>query len=140
MVRMIDEMEDIACYWLLISKGYRTYRFLPLFFNHFYPVYNKPTPDKYQQILDHICIKKFNGVYHTASGTLQFAGQKDFLKPEFCTVEPSRRNDPHVQFFLEKNPQYYMGNELVCITDISYDNFNRNIHRVLKYTRVIWNE
>src|SRR5215471_5105212 len=29
-------------YWFLISSGYRTYRFLPVFFRHFYPTYASP--------------------------------------------------------------------------------------------------
>ncbi len=140
MVRMIDEMDGIDCFWFLISKGYRTYRFLPIFFNQFYPVYSKPTPLSYQRLIDHIGVQKYNGRYNAESGILEFAGQKDFLRPEFCAVEKRKLEDPHVRFFLRKNPHYYLGNELVCITDISYDNFNNRISKVLKQTRVWWNE
>ena len=32
-------------YWFLISKGHRTYLFLPLFFHRFYPNFRESTPD-----------------------------------------------------------------------------------------------
>ena len=31
-------------YWLLITSGYRTYRFLPLFWRNFAPCFDEPTP------------------------------------------------------------------------------------------------
>ena len=37
MLRMLKEHRGTPVYWFLISKGYRTYRFLPVFFNRFYP-------------------------------------------------------------------------------------------------------
>ena len=31
-------------YWLLISSGYKTYRFLTVFYKEFYPCFDKPPP------------------------------------------------------------------------------------------------
>jgi hypothetical protein len=140
MMRMIDEMDGTDCYWLLISKGYRTYRFLPVFFKTFYPVYNIPTPVYYQKLINQFCMRKYNDAFNVNSGIVEFAGKKDFLKPEICTIVERKQNDPHVQYFLHKNPQYYLGNELACITHITYRNFNPVLNKVLKKTKVLWNE
>ena len=42
---LIDAAAEEEFYWFLISKGYKTYRFLPLFFREFYPRHDAATPD-----------------------------------------------------------------------------------------------
>ncbi len=32
------------CFWLLLSSGFRTYRFLPVFWREFFPRFDTPTP------------------------------------------------------------------------------------------------
>lgn len=41
---LIDEFPNDELYWFLISAGYKTYRFLPVFFRQFYPRFDEPTP------------------------------------------------------------------------------------------------
>src|SRR5436309_2239183 len=41
---LIDRAGETELYWFLISKGFRTYRFLPVFFHEFYPRHDRPTP------------------------------------------------------------------------------------------------
>ncbi|MDW7670457.1 MAG: hypothetical protein SCK57_08965 [Bacillota bacterium] len=36
-----EQKEQEPLYWFLISKGYKTYKMLPLFFNEFYPDYRR---------------------------------------------------------------------------------------------------
>ena len=43
---LIEEHEQSALYWFLISKGFRTYRYLPLFFREFYPRSDHPTAEE----------------------------------------------------------------------------------------------
>jgi len=40
--------------WLLITSGFRSYRFLPLFWREFYPRYDSVTPQQVQQLIDHV--------------------------------------------------------------------------------------
>jgi hypothetical protein len=139
-LRLNKKFNDIPLYWLLISKGYRTYRYLPIFFKHFYPVYNANTPLEYNSLLKYICRKKFHKNYDSSCGIIKFAGSKDYLIPEMCKIPASRKKNPHVSFFLEKNPGFIQGDELACIASISLDNLNRTGLRVIKNTEVIWNE
>lgn len=140
MLRLIAEYPDAPRHWFLISKGYRTYRFLPVFFNRFYPVHSAPTPPATAQLLDAVARHKFNGAYDAGAGLIRFNGAHDHLKTGLCEVPDSRRNDPHVRFFLERNPAYDIGDELACLAEISEANLNRFAWRVIESTKVLWDE
>lgn len=43
--------EELPCLWFLICGGFRTYRFLPVFFQRFYPRFDQPTPAESQKLL-----------------------------------------------------------------------------------------
>ncbi len=140
MIRLIDQNPFMPIYWFLISKGYRTYRFLPVFFERFYPACNASTPPEYSTLLNAIAEYKFRNTYLPDSGIIRSCGNTDRLSPELCTVPVSRQSDPHVRFFLKANPKYYSGDELACIANISRNNFSRYAWHVIKNTRVEWNE
>ena len=44
MLSLLAKHPGTNLYWLLTSKGYKTYRFLPVFFREFYPCHNQETP------------------------------------------------------------------------------------------------
>ena len=141
MLRLIDENPRTPLHWFLISKGYRTYRFLPVFFNRFYPAPESSLPPGYaHEILHAVAAHKFNGSYDRDAGIVRRAAHGDCLKPEMCEIPEGRMRDPFVRFFLGQNPSYSVGNELACIADISKSNFNRYAWRVIEHTRVTWDE
>src|SRR5688572_28149075 len=41
-------------YWLLITSGFRTYHFLPLFWREFYPRHDAATPADVKDLIDHL--------------------------------------------------------------------------------------
>ncbi len=140
MRRMLRERPDERCYWLLISKGFRTYRYLPIFFNSFFPVYARETPSKYRRMIDHVGLLMFGDYYDSRTGIVSYAGTRDYLRfPGDCEPD-GRYRDAHVRFFLERNPGYARGDELVCVADINETNFGRPIHRVAGRTEVRWHE
>ncbi len=53
------EEPENRLFWFLISKGFRTYLYLPLFFHEFYPRWDASTPDFEQRILDAFASLKF---------------------------------------------------------------------------------
>jgi hypothetical protein len=118
---------DGETYWLLLSKGYKTYKYLTSFFNEYYPSKDTETPKYIQKIMDDFAVSQFgekykNGVYNEG---------KDYLRPEFAEIDEHLRKNKHIAFFLEKNPGYTVGDELVCITKLTEDNLNRMGRRVL---------
>jgi hypothetical protein len=138
MLRLIRESGGTPLYWFLISKGYRTYRFLPVFFNRFYPAFDRTTPPEVARLIDAAANHKFGGAYDAATGLVRFGGRKDRLRPEMCEIPESRRRDPHVRFFLEKNPGYRLGDELACLAPIHHDNLNALACRVIRGTNPVW--
>jgi hypothetical protein len=104
--------------WLLITSGFRTYRFLPLFWQEFYPRHDVPTPPRWERMMDQIALEKFGCQYDPASGIVRLAHPQRLLGT-LADVPPGRRHDPHVAFFVEKNPRHADGDELVCLTELT---------------------
>jgi hypothetical protein len=108
-------------YWLLLTSGYRTYRFLPVFFQMFYPRYDESTPIAQQSLLDAIAFERFGSRYHPEAGVVRFE-RPYVLAPDLLDVPSGRAADAHINFFLSRNPGYRDGDELVCLTRIDERN------------------
>lgn len=110
-----------SLYWLLLSKGHRTYLYLPLFFRHYHPQ-SESEDGTLRQIKDVVAARMFGADYNTASGRLEFASSKGHLRRDLADVPAARDRREHVAFFLERNPRYVEGHELVCLAEISPEN------------------
>jgi hypothetical protein len=117
-------------YWFLISKGHRTYLFLPSFFHDFYPRYDRPTPAFEQQLIDLLAGAKFPRHYCSETGVIEYDSTHDRLKPEIDAA-PKRLRNPHVDFFVRQNPGYRRGSELVCLAEITFANMRSIARREL---------
>jgi hypothetical protein len=109
-------------YWLLISSGYKSYRFLPVFYRQFYPRYECQTPPDLQAIMDELAQKRFGGQYDPLSGLVRFADGGTPLRRGVADVSEERQRNPHIRYFLTRNPGHAQGDELVCLTQISWQN------------------
>ena len=109
-------------YWLLISSGYKSYRFLPVFYREFYPRYDCPTPPDLQATMDALARQRFGAQYDANAGVVRFDDGATPLRPGVADVSEERQRNPHVRFFLERNPGHAQGDELVCLTWISWEN------------------
>jgi hypothetical protein len=109
-------------YWLLISSGYKSYRFLPVFYREFYPRYDCPTPPDLQAIMDELAQQRFGAQYDPASGIVRFVEGGTPLRPGVAEVSEERQRNPHIRFFLARNPGHGQGDELVCLTQIAWEN------------------
>lgn len=102
-------------YWLLFCSGYRTYRILPTFFRNYVPTADPLA--ELQHLRDQWASELFGA---------RFSG--DVVKPRWATPlhcpEPPKRlqEDPAVRFFLESNPGYRGGDELVCLVPLERSN------------------
>ena len=110
-------------YWLLISSGYKTYRFLTVFYKEFYPCYEKPTPPEVQAILQQLATQRFGAEYLPEHGIVRFAQGATPLREGVAEVTDERLRDPHIAFYIRANPGHVNGDELVCLTRIHPDNF-----------------
>lgn len=119
---VLAEEPDTPLYWFLVSKGYRTYLYLPLFFREFHPRVDVSTAPFDRQVLDTFAELKFGRHYDRATGLIEFPHSLGQLTGELAMVPPHRRDHAHVRFFLERNPDYGRGIELACLAEISLAN------------------
>jgi hypothetical protein len=110
-------------YWLLISSGYKTYRFLAIFFKEFHPRHDQPTPPKIQQILHHLARERFAADYDPQRGIVRFSRGATPLRRGIADITSRRLRDPHTAYFAARNPGHVLGDELVCLAHIHPGNF-----------------
>jgi len=128
--RLLHENPGKRTYWFLITKGYRTYLMLPLFFKRFYPRFDQETPPYEQGLIDHLATARYDGQYEAARGIIR--GDSYYLAGEFAEVPPGRLRSRDVRFFLEKNPGYVRGDELACVCEISPESFRRRTRALVR--------
>ncbi len=111
-------------FWFLICSGYKTFRFLPVFFRRFYPHPERRAPDDLRCILDSLGRAKFGDRYDAASGIVRLEHPTP-LRHGIADVTEQRLRDPMVEFFTSRNPGHARGDELACLTEISRPNLTR---------------
>jgi hypothetical protein len=107
--------------WLLLVSGFRTYRLLPVFWQEFYPCYERSTPASVQEQMHSVASALFGAQYSPADGLVRFR-EPQVLKPEHNGIPAVRRDDPHVNFFVSRNASHSQGDELVCWARLSQEN------------------
>ncbi len=133
MLTLLDGQPDTPLYWLLISKGHRTYRYLPVFFRDFHPSGEHGTSNGATALLDYLAKEKFGTAYDPATGVLRAAVDAQCLRSDLAYIEHRRiRRDRHTAFFLHRNPNYSRGDELVCLAPFRRDNLKPYILRQLE--------
>jgi hypothetical protein len=124
-----EHFPDGRLFWLLISSGFRTYRFLPTFWQDFYPRHDAETPPEAKARLDALARDRFGEAYDADAGVVRFP-HPQVLREGLRGIPEKRMSDDHVAFFDEaffdeKNPGHENGDELVCLTEISEENLTR---------------
>jgi len=128
---LIDQFPSQELYWFLISKGYRTYRTLPLFFHEFWPRFDQETPNEFQQIINRFGEQLFPNRFDIGAGVIR-AGAKDYhLREAAGKISEQRKTDPHFCFFEQRNPGYARGDELCCIAPLTRENFRPAAYHVI---------
>ncbi len=119
-------------HWLLITSGYRTYRFLPVFWNEFWPRFDRPTPPATRRLLDALAAERWGPAFDPGAGLVRFDRPQKLRCPD---VDPGRLADPHVRFFLQRNPGHADGDELACLTRVDASNLTAAGMRMLRAAR-----
>jgi hypothetical protein len=115
----------------LLSSGFRTYRFLPVFWRKFWPQAGAPTPEEMRALRDELAGRRFGAAYHAGAGVVRF-GAPQRLRGELAEVPDGRTKDAHVAYFLAANPGHADGDELVCLTELSDENLTAAGRRVVR--------
>jgi len=115
-------------YWLLITSGFRTYRFLPVFWKEFWPRYDMPA---IPPLLKRLATERFGSGYDADSGIVRLA-EPQRLRHGLDEIPSGRLTDPHVAFFAQANPGHSRGEELVCLCPLAPANQTAAGRRLVK--------
>jgi hypothetical protein len=121
-------------YWLLLTSGFRTYRFLSVFFRDFYPRFDTAARPGEVESIHLLARERFGQQYDPAAGVVRFA-RPQVLAPDLVTLPEGRMPDPHIAYFLARNPGFVFGHELVCLTRIDERNLTPAGRRMVRPSR-----
>ncbi len=117
--------------WLLLVSGFRTYRFLPVFWESFLPSRRRQSKGPEFDRMQAVAQSMFGPRYDERTGIVRLASPQ-VHRPDRDGIAVPRLSDPDVAFFQSSNPGFTRGDELVCWTRLAPDNLTRS-------GRGIWN-
>lgn len=122
-------------YWLLISKGFKTYLLMANNFPLHFPRHEKRTSRRAQHIMDKFYSGRFGKDYFPQDGIIRFAKEKSsYIKDFNHEIGEQERQNPRVAFFESKNPKWFHGEELACIAKVTlWIPFRYMCKRVFKF-------
>lgn len=131
-LRAIELFSGHEVYYVLISKGWRTYKVLPFFFKEFSPAYDASPRLDDKEVIDAFGAMKYPREYNPSKGMIIFSKETQRLIPGSIDALPRENPDQHIRYFLEKNPTYLSGTELVCVAPVRESNFTPVFRRILR--------
>jgi hypothetical protein len=117
-------------FWFLICSGYKTWRFLPVFFRDYYPSLAGQPSVFHQRLRDRLGCEKFGDEYVPGAGIVRFRCATP-LRRGVADITPERLRDPHTAFFARVNPGHAEGDELACLAEITRSNLTRAGRRIV---------
>ncbi|MFN3617655.1 MAG: hypothetical protein ACK4K3_01835 [Aquabacterium sp.] len=91
-------------YWLLISKGYKTYLLMARNFPQLHPRRGHDNPDLKAMVSDY-SEAMFPGQLNLQIMLLEFGDEANRLTPEAADITEAMRRAPDIRFFEECNPR-----------------------------------
>lgn len=105
-------------YWLLTTKGYKTYLLLANYFPKAWPRVDAPTPPDVRAFMDRLGREKYGDSYDAAQGVVRLGDVRDRVREGVADPRPVDLHNPHIRFFTEVNPTWRSGDELLCLAHI----------------------
>lgn len=107
-------------YWMLISKGFKTYLLLTNNYITYYPnIENKN--EHLKDMIQAYCEQYYKEYYNKETGLLNFGDDYQPLKESVAPIHNVMRNkNKNIEFFESCNPTWIQGTELPCIGEMSW--------------------
>jgi hypothetical protein len=107
-------------YWLLITKGYKTYLMMANNFAEHFPRYESETPSDRKAIADAFYLKLFPECYNPATGLIRFPAEACRLKSGVAEISNElTASNPRIAFFEKANPEWRNGVEMACLAGMT---------------------
>jgi hypothetical protein len=130
--KLARQTPKVPLYWLLIVKGHRTYRYLPAFGLRFVPDWRAPQDSALIRFRNAVATSRFGEAYNPATGIVSYPKPQSRLAKPFADVTERERSRADVRFFLETNPGYRKGDELVCLCELAPSNMRPMTRRLFE--------
>jgi len=131
LVRLVIRHPLTPVFWLLISKGYKTYLLMANNFFRYYP-HPEGKYSEYSGLIPLYCEKLFPGYYDPSRKILDFGNDYNRLKDDVARISDELRSRyPKVAFFEERNPEWQRGTELPCVGRAGFPDAFRYLFRYL---------
>lgn len=102
-------------YWLLISKGFKTYLLMSNNFEKYYPSIDSKH-DELSMVVDNYCEELFPEYYDKDSRILDFGNRYQALKEGVADIDDGMLSGhAKISFFEQRNPEWRRGTELPCV-------------------------
>ncbi len=118
-------------FWFLLVKGHRTFRYLSAFSKVYFPHWSEDRTDL-KSLADQLARERFGGDYKPDTGIVEFRPSRGHLRESIANARPDELAKPPVRFFLERNPGYRAGHELVCVCELAAHNLKPLAARVFQ--------
>jgi hypothetical protein len=126
------ERPALPLYWLLISKGFRTYRYLSTFALHFVPSRTGGGDSALERLRDSVAGRLFGDDYDPERGVVAHDPPRDRLKAPLAALPDRGAAAEDARFFAEKNPGFRQGEELVCLCALEEGNMRPFARRLFR--------
>ncbi len=122
-------------YWFFGSNNYMSYRLLYSNFSRFWPALDVQTPEWELNYMRHLGELYFDSTLDRETLIWSQKGSRSF-KEEDTVLADKHKKDPHIQFYLERNPGYMQGDRLMCMAPLDKNTIPNVANLVAKR---IWN-
>lgn len=128
--RAIEKFGNTRAWYIMLSKGFRTYKAMEFMFKKFAPTEHNQFTELEKNIASNFCQERYGSRFVKEEMLIKASdGDQKLqqLSPDL-TVPRSEQGD----FFTLRNPNFERGDELVCIANISIENFTRRFQRCFR--------
>tara|TARA_R110002073_G_scaffold108803_2_gene244530 strand:- start:47120 stop:47968 length:849 start_codon:yes stop_codon:yes gene_type:complete len=120
LVRVVLRHPFTPVFWLLISKGYKTYLLMANNFFRFYP-HPEAKFENYEAMAQQYSERLFPGCYDPQRKLLDFGDSYQHLTDDVAGITPEMCDRfRNIAFFEERNPTWRRGTELPCIGRVGF--------------------
>lgn len=106
-------------YWMLMSKGYKTYLLMRRNFPTSYPNHLGETPLGLQLAMRKFYENVYGSSFDPATSLISFSEPRGQLKRGIAEACSGDLGDPDIAFFQERNPGAIHGIELACVAKLT---------------------
>jgi hypothetical protein len=116
-------------YWMLMSKGVKTYMMMRKNFHESYPNYQRSTPGVFQNVQDKFYKLKFGQDYDQDKGLILFKEKIGSIKSTLTPPSEKVLKSMDAEFFFKANSNFLEGDELACVAEIQFKDFFAHVFK-----------